>query len=445
MADTPVRHPLADARHGRGWSQEGLAALLRGHGLGTTRKTVTRWERGVVPDAAAQDALRALFKVPGTVRAAWPHWLPTRTTPCATASWDGKGTIAALDDVAEGTLVDRREFIIVAGAELLLPVYEWRTNPEPWIAAQQRERHVSMALIDELQALIAARRRMDDEHGGAALLDSLHADLRYVRDVIKTGSYTSDVGRGLYGAAAEIARLAGWAAADSGRHAAAQQYYLTALRATSAIGDRALGVNIVGFLGTHAYATGRLTDATRLMDAAASESARTPEVVQAMTWARVGRAYAKVADAKSVHSALNKASAFLSRSRSGDSPAWAYWVDETRITAQLGRALYDLGDYAEAEKALNAATAACGDRYPRDRATWLGRVATAQLRRGRTDEGCTTARRVVDLLADQVDTDRGTKLLRTFQSELTAKHPSSGAARDFAEYISHRLTTAPST
>jgi tetratricopeptide (TPR) repeat protein len=412
--------------------------LMRGRGLGTTRKTVTRWERGVTPDAAAQQVLRALFEIPHDVRTTWPNWLPTGTDSWVTEKWDRDGTVRALDTVAERAAMDRREFLILAGAELLLPAYEWRANPEPWIAAQRGGRHVGHALLDELDNLIAARRRMDDERGGAMLLDALHADFRYVADLIKNGSYSKDVGRGLYGAAAEIARLAGWAAADSGRHAAGQKYYLAALRATAATGDRAMGVNIVGFMGTQAYATGRLEDATRLMDLAATESARTPQAVQAMAWARVGRAYAKVGNQDTARAALGRATGLLNRAVIGDAPPWAYWVDEPRIAAQLGRALYDMGDYEGAERELMAATAACGERYPRDRATWLGRVATAQLRCGRLDEGCATARRVVDLLADHVDTERAKHLLRTFRSELAARGPSA-TSRDFTEYTTVRL------
>ncbi|MEO3863587.1 helix-turn-helix transcriptional regulator [Acrocarpospora sp. B8E8] len=433
-----ARHPLVAARQQRGWSQEALAMLMRGRGLGTTRKTVTRWERGVTPDAAAQQVLRALFEVPHDMRTAWPNWLPTGTDSWVCEKWDRDGTVRTLDIVAEGAVMDRREFLILTGAELLLPVYEWRVNPEPWIAARQRGRHVGQALLDELQALIAVRRRMDDEHGGAALLEALHADYRFVIDLIKNGSYGKDVGRCLYGLAAEIARIAGWVAEDSGRHASTQSYYLAALRATAAVGDRALGVNVIGLMGGQARKAGRPADATKLLDLAAAESARTPETVQAMTWARVGRVYAKAGDKGTTHTALDRARKLLGRAVAGDSPPWAYWVSETRMTEQLGGALFDLGDYEGAERELLAAVAGLGEQYPRDRAVCLARVATAQLRRGQVDEGCSTARRVVDLLADHVDTERGEHLLRTFRQELAAHGPSA-TSRDFTEYTTARL------
>jgi len=134
--------------------------------------------------------------------------------------------------------VDRREFLAVVGAELLLPVYAWRLDPGPWLAYRERGHHVSSALVDEIECLISVRRRMDDERGGKALLGMLHADLRFVTGLLKNGSYGETVGRRLYAAAAQTASLAGWSAFDSGRHAAAQQYYMAALRAAAAWGAR---------------------------------------------------------------------------------------------------------------------------------------------------------------------------------------------------------------
>jgi len=441
-----ARHPLVAARRGRGWSQEALALLLRGRGLGTTRKTVVRWERGVVPDPAAQRHLAELFGVTAGARslATWPDWLPSGQVAGARETWDYAGTIKALTEVAGRAIVDRREFLALVGPELLLPVYAWRASSGPWLVSRARGQQVTDALAGEIERLISVRRRMDDEHGGGALLGMLHSDLQFVTGMLAHGSYAGHLGRRLSAAAAELARLAGWAAFDSGRHAAAQQYYLAGLRAATAAGDHALAVNIVGFLGIQAYSTGRLTDSVALMDVAASESSKAPAVVKAMTWARYGRAYAKAGDQATARQALDRASKLLGRAISGDAPAWAYWVDDTRLTAQVGRALFDLGDCRAAERELAAAITACGDAYPRDRATWQGRVAICQLREGRLDQACASGRQAVDLLAGQVESDRGLAFLRTFTSEL-APFKDSADARDFAEYTGSHLRRKPDT
>jgi len=279
---------------------------------------------------------------------------------------------------------------------------------------------------------------MDDEHGGGALLNMLHSDLRFVTEILKHGRYNEQVGQRLYAAAAELSRLAGWAAFDSGRHAAAQQYYFAGIRAASALGDRALAVNIVGFLGIQAYSTERLADSVQLMDVAAAESRKTPAIVQTMTWARTGRAYAKVGDKTTARAALDTASNFLGKAINGDTPPWAYWVDETRLTAQIGRALFDLGDYGAAEHDLTAAVVACHGKYPRDRATWQGRVAISQLRTGKLEEACASALQTADLLAGQVDSERGLGFLRTFKDDLRP-FANSSAARNFLEYTESRL------
>jgi hypothetical protein len=70
----------------------------------------------------------------------------------------------------------------------------------------------------------------------------------------------------------------------------------------------------------------------------------------------------------------------------GDTPTWAYWVDQARITELTGQSLFDLGDYPGATRELAAALEAHGDSYPRDRATLLGQIATAQLRTGNIED-----------------------------------------------------------
>lgn len=439
----PARHPLVEARRSRGWSQEVLAHLLRQRGLGTTRKTVMRWERGVTPDQAAQAAMGELFEIDPATRARtdWPNWLPVNALHVINAPWNLHGAIEALTETAEHAIMDRRKFVLLMGAELLLPVYNWRVNPGPLVAFQEKGRHVSELLVDEIEKLIVIRRKMDDEHGGS-ILEMVDSDLRFVINLLNNGRYTAQIGQRLYKAAAELGRLAGWAAAESGRHAAAQQYYLTALRAAAAVGDHALGVNVVGFLGIHAYATNRLHDALQLMEAATAESkSKTPEVVQAMAWARAGRAYAKLGDSTAARHALTASNRLMNRAMSGDAPAWSYWVDESRMAAQTGRALCDLGDHKDGRREITAVIRSWGNAYPRDRAKLHGYLATSHLRTGDVDAACESGRRAVDLLAGQVDSDGARRRLRTFETEL-APFKDSSAAAEFMSYARSRLAAA---
>ena len=80
----------------------------------------------------------------------------------------------------------------------------------------------------------------------------------------------------------------------------------------------------------------------------------------------------------------------------------------------------------------------CGEKYPRDRATWQGRVAIAQLRTGKLDEACRSGSQTVDLLANHVDSNRGVGFLRMFKDELEP-YSSASAANEFLTYASARL------
>ncbi|MFF2385647.1 hypothetical protein [Streptomyces sp. NPDC058108] len=52
-----------------------------------------------------------------------------------------------------------------------------------------------------------------------------------------SGTYTEAIGTELFSATAELSRVAGWAAFDSGRHEEAQRRFVQALRLARAAGD----------------------------------------------------------------------------------------------------------------------------------------------------------------------------------------------------------------
>lgn len=82
------------------------------------------------------------------------------------------------------------------------------------------------------------------------LIDAL---LGRVVDVLDQSSYTAAMGQRLYFLAAELGRMAGWASFDAGLHAEAQRYWLAALHAAHAAGDRLLGSNILKSMSLQCY------------------------------------------------------------------------------------------------------------------------------------------------------------------------------------------------
>jgi hypothetical protein len=90
----------------------------------------------------------------------------------------------------------------------------------------------------------------------------------YVLDLLRSHSYSESVGIRLHGAAAETLRLAGFLSFDTGRHPQAQRYWLAALRAAHAAGDRSIGANVLAFMSCQAKDLELYGEAIKLSEAA---------------------------------------------------------------------------------------------------------------------------------------------------------------------------------
>lgn len=103
--------------------------------------------------------------------------------------------------------------------------------------------------VDVADLLSAAEdaRRWDSRYGGGnwrsnAILDCL----RDQAAPLLHGRYTDQTGRQLFSATAQLSRLAGWTAFDTGHHAAAQRHYIQALRMARAAADVPFGGGLPG-------------------------------------------------------------------------------------------------------------------------------------------------------------------------------------------------------
>lgn len=110
-------------------------------------------------------------------------------------------------------------------------------------------------------------------------------------------THTADTERNLYSLAAQASWLFGWLCYDSGLHAAAQRYYLTALRASATAGDALTGANTLAFQAIQIYTVGNPHDAVDLMHTARAtiHGRSTPKTV-AILHAREARALSKIND-----------------------------------------------------------------------------------------------------------------------------------------------------
>ncbi|MGV9317300.1 hypothetical protein ACWDR0_34785, partial [Streptomyces sp. NPDC003691] len=431
-------HPLAYLLHCRGWSANDYLTRLStvhqqlGYGpIARDRKRVTRWTRGgVTPDLHAQKAMAVLHGIPEDEITArpWPEWLRPacmRDRELLDAGWTPATTIDLLDHVATtGGPMDRRGFLVVTG---ITPVLAGIAAAEPAVA-DSRGRRIGATTPELFEASLAVLRRQDDQLGSGQVHASARAQLQLMITTVRTTAHTEDVGRRLYGAAAEAARVCGWTAHDSGHQALAEEYYLVALRAAASSGDQVVTANTLAFWAITRYSGG---DPRGAVDLVSEALGRTRNIgsprMEAMLYARLARAHARAGEHRASDRAL--AAAFDAYDRARDrapeeEPDCVYWVSLGELhswaasnATDLGRPHVALAHY-EAIPAAHRGEGYDTQAYPRAAALRLARTAEARVALGDLDGAVHTARRAVDYLGG-VSSARGTAGLTDLRTRLT--------------------------
>ncbi|GAA3537454.1 hypothetical protein GCM10022235_01140 [Kribbella ginsengisoli] len=445
MGTGRLRHPLAALRH-----QAGLPALayLRkvdeqhrrlGYGpMALRREKVTRWESGsVVPDAAAQHAMGELHGVPHKVvkQLGWPGWL-LQAFPDDHAvlhsPWTPEGTVVSTAAAAQGGSMDRRGFLIATGATLSSLGADWAgALADPPAAVATGRRRVTEATITRLERRLDDLRRLDDVLGGGEIRPLAVAEFNLLSQLADDAVYDAETGRRLFSTLAEAARICGWLHFDAGRHAAAQSYYISALRASASAGDRASGANVLAFMAIQTYSVGNPQDAVNLVRTAQRDARTATPLVQAMLHMRAGRALSKIGDRVGSARELDAARTSYAAGSSDDDPSWAYWMSAAEIEMTAASAALELENPRQALASFAAAreNSYAADGYARDNALFLVRSADAHLRLGDVDAACAAASQAL-AQSDGVDSSRPAGALDDFRKSL-ASYRTTRSAQDF--------------
>ncbi|MGH3840300.1 MAG: hypothetical protein ACRDS0_02470 [Pseudonocardiaceae bacterium] len=342
--------------------------------------------------------------------------------------WSPPGAVEALAEVVEADAVDRRQYLALTGMTLTSAAHEWLFDPAR-VAASLRGKRVGHALVDDLERVVETKRHIDDAIGGGTLLPSVREDLRLVISMLRNAAYAEDVGRRMYGVAAEMGRLAGWLAYDSDQHALAQRFWLAALRAAHASGDRATGVNVLGFMSVQAALSDRPRDAVLLAESALSQERHLTPAVAALIHSRLAFASARVGDERAWRRSQERAESLLARSVVSDEPAWVYWFTEAELEGVAGTALLEFGKPAEAEPHLRRAVGLIDPTFARDRAMWMSDLAAARVGAGSVEHACATASEAAALMR-RLESPRDQRRLARFRVAATPYERCS-AVREF--------------
>ncbi|WP_344384586.1 transcriptional regulator [Streptomyces thermolineatus] len=387
--------------------------------LATNRTVVWKWEEGgQVPDAAAQQVMASLFGIApeDADPANWPYWLPVWDTKSVDAPWTPAGTVETLADLVRSGHMDRRGFLTITGATLTALAANWAEAPAAFASALDGDA-VTDRMVTALEQRLDTLRSLDDEMGGARLLEQARGDLALITGLLKNARYGEAAGSRLYSLAARTSYLTGWMAYDSGLRSAGQEYYVSALRAARTSGDNALGAFILAEMGVHASDIGQDRERVKMTDTAVQKVPRTtpPGVLSYLELHRA-EALSRNGQHRRAGQSLSRAFALWEKHGSVALPDWMRWYGEHQLHSTEGKILFRAGDVNRSVDALADSIARA---VPRDRAVRSSRLATARLAGGDLDGALDAANAGLTLLESKVTSARAQERLEEFGKKLT--------------------------
>ncbi|MFF1558179.1 sporulation protein [Streptomyces sp. NPDC058279] len=278
-------------------------------------------------------------------------------------------------------------------------------------ASAQRVGHSD---VTKLREAAEDARRWDSKYGGGDWRSSMVPEcLRVDAAPLLLGSYTDEVGRALFGATAELTRLAGWMAFDTGQQEAAQRYYIQALRLARAAADVPLGGYVLASMSLQATYRDFPDEGVDLAQAAVERN-RGLATARTMSFFRLveARAHAKAGDSAAAGSALRAAEGWLERARDGDpDPTWLGFYSYDRFAADAAECYRDLKLPRQVRRFTEQALSRPTEEYVRSHGLRLVVSAVAELESGNLDAACAAGTRAVEV-AGRISSARTNEYVR---------------------------------
>lgn len=366
--------------------------------------------RGALPSVVAGVLTESHGRVV-TEQEIWPH-LPVSARVHAAATdglaetWTSRSGLELLGAVQSTSGAAVRRFFALSGPDLLGAARRWNDGGGALLPERRSGTgEVTSELIEYFGNDAAALRRLDDGHGRFLVQGLVRHQLVLGVDLLRNSRYSAQDGRALASVVGHLAQLAGWLHFDLDDHGEAQRLYLLGLRAAGLAGDRQLGSMILSALASQQTWRNRPADAVALLTtAAAGLPAGASPRVRSILAMRRARAHAMVGDEPEARAAIARAEDGLDRGPGDDTPVWAYWLNHTVLTNEIGRCLLDLGQPKGAREHLDRGGGLLGDQSSRDRILYGLSLAEAHRATAGSDDGgieraCHEASMVLPMMA----------------------------------------------
>jgi hypothetical protein len=423
-----------------GISNAGLARRVndlgaqRGLTLRYDKTSVARWvAKGMVPQGAAPHLIAA------AIGSKLGRPVPLHEIGLADADPAPEVGLAFPRDVSDAVksatdlwrldLAGRRDFLTgsFAVSAYATPASRWLITPADGSVARgvtdtgdPGAIRVGHTDVTKLREAADDARRWDSKYGGGDWRSGMVPEcLRVEAAPLLLGTYSDEVGRALFGATAELTRLAGWMAFDTGQQEAAQRYYIQALRLARAAADVPLGGYVLASMSLQAIYRGFADEGVDLAQAALERN-RGLATARTMSFFHLveARAHAKSGDAPACAAALSAAEGWLDRARDGDGdPSWLGFYSYDRLAADAAECYSDLGVPGEVRRFTETALSHPTEDFVRSHGLRLVVSAVAELESGNLDAACAAGTRAVEV-AGRISSARTTEYVRDLMHRL---------------------------
>jgi tetratricopeptide (TPR) repeat protein len=407
-----------------GCSYEALARLVvavaaeNGEHALTNRSSIAHWIGGTRPSGRMPEYLaEALHR-----RLGWPVTLADLGFGAEDGDVPpfGPDLIGSIIDLGKADL-DRRR-VLFSLAVLPLSLDYLAEVGERGTRVREHGGAVGRAEVDAVRNITEAFNRADERlgggHGRAAVVQYLITDVA----AYCTGRFAREHDRrAMFGAAAELAYLAGWKCHDMGVEGLAQQHYARSLQLATESDPRGHAAWALRILAHQALDLGKPQRysalAGRAWDLVRGRVEPATESLFAITAAR---AYAAGGDPHAAIRAVQWAENAVAGGDDAQMPHWAAITGPAAATvaSHTAKTFTALGDHRRAE--AHYATAAARrdpERYRRIHALNLAQAAEAQAAQGHADQACATWSTALTYMYG-VTSDRHRRALATMRGRL---------------------------
>jgi transcriptional regulator with XRE-family HTH domain len=338
---------------------------------------------------------------------------------------------AILDDVLSGGGA-----LTEAAAVPALTVSASRRGRAGWVP-----RVATDAEADAVWKIIATFRRLDNKFGGAHA-HKLAADYldSTVLPMLRTGTYTEEIGQRLFAGAAQLAHLVAWTAYDMNNHRRAHVYFGKALDLSSAAGEPAFAGEILAARSHQAIHMGDPVKAAELARACQQIAKKTAvPALLAEACQLEANSHALLGDARACAACLRDSEHAFALSEPAESPQWLGFLDKGYLAARFAHCFRDLGDWGEARRYALAAVQ-MSDSLVRARAFNTAILATTYVETD-LDQACHVGLEALDLAAS-LQSARVARYIDDLCGRLRKRHKDEPAVEHFGERVRETLGAA---